>query len=113
MRKSIIFIFLSFIAVHSFGQFTGPRAAGAITTAEQALNARVGTYVTLVGFVVEHVREDYYTFRDASGQIRVQIEQAVWQGRQIGPEKKVRLQGEIDRGVRGRYVWVERLQLVE
>jgi uncharacterized protein (TIGR00156 family) len=93
-------------------QFIGPGATGAQVTAAEASASRPGTYVTLVGNIVAHLREDYYTFRDASGEIRVEIAAGVFGNRQVAPDTRVRLLGEVDNGRSGRYVWVKALDLV-
>jgi uncharacterized protein (TIGR00156 family) len=91
-------------------QFTGPSARGQEMTVAAATAARPGTYVTMTGTVVSHLRGDYYLFRDASGEVRVEIEDDVWRGRSIGPETRVRLVGEVDRGSGGSvYVWIKSL----
>jgi len=97
----------------SFAQFSGPSQRREPVTVEQVRQTLPGRYVTVVGNIVAHQRENYYTFRDATGEIRVEIEPHVWQGREITPDIRVRLTGEIDASVRGRYIWVETLQIVE
>lgn len=98
----------------SFAQFTGPSESGQMSTVEQAHNASINTYVTINGHIVSHLREDYYTFRDESGDIRVEIPTQVWQNRRIGPETQVRLIAEVDRTLVGtRYLWVKSLEPVE
>lgn len=62
----------------------------------EAGTARLGNYVTLTGNVVSHLRGDYCTFRDATGEIRVEIEPRIWQ---------------VDRGIAGRYLWVKSLEI--
>lgn len=93
-------------------QFTGPGAAGRATQVAELRNARLGSYVTVTGHVVAHLRGNYYRFRDATGEIRVEIENEVWRGRPVGPETKVRLLAEIDTGLAGRYLWVKSLEIV-
>ena len=93
-------------------QFTGPSVAGAEMTVAQAAAARAGTYVTLSGNIVAHQREDYFTFRDASGEIRVEIDDEVFRNRPVAPETNVRLLGEVDIGLSGRYVWVKSLEIL-
>ncbi len=106
---AIIFLLLPLMAQ---AQFTGPSTTGSPSTVEQALNARAGTYVTVTGNIVSHLREDYYTFRDETGEIRVEIEPPVWQSREVGPETKVRLVGEVDRNSAGTiYLWVKSLEM--
>ncbi len=98
---------------NAWAQFTGPSATGPASTVAQVQNARLNSYVTVTGNIVNHLRENYYTFRDQTGEMRVEIEAPVWKNRQIGPGTQVRLRGEVDMGLNAtRYLWVESLELV-
>ncbi len=101
------------LASNAMAQFTGPSAAGRATTVQELRNTRLGSYVTVTGHIVAHQRATYYTFRDDTGEIRVEIESSTWQGRAVDPETKVRLLAEVDRGIAGRYLWVKSLELVD
>lgn len=94
-------------------QFTGPSVAGNPSTVTETQGARIGSYVTLTGHIVEHQRSDYFTFRDDTGDIRIEVEPDIWRGREVGPETQVRIIGEIDRGVLGRYIWVKSLEVLD
>jgi uncharacterized protein (TIGR00156 family) len=100
------------VATPVAAQFTGPSVAGAEMTVAQAVTARAGTYVTLVGNIVANQREDYFTFRDASGEVRVEIEAEVFQNRPVAPETNVRLLGEVGTDRIGPYVWVKSLEVL-
>jgi uncharacterized protein (TIGR00156 family) len=114
MKKMLaIALLLSLTGLNAMAQFTGPSATGQPTTVKQVDQARLGTYVTVTGHLVAHLRENFFTFRDDTGEIRVEIENSVWKNRQIGPDTKVRLLAEIDHGIAGRYLWVKSLQVVE
>lgn len=94
-------------------QFTGPSVRGAEVTVEAARAARVDSYVTVTGRIVSHLREDYYLFADATGEIRVEIEDRVWAGRPVNPETTVRLRAEVDRNAAGTiYLWVQSLEVL-
>ena len=114
MKKPLLAcLLLAMYAPLAQAQFTGPTARGAEMRVADAAVARVDTYVTLVGTIRSHLRGDYYVFGDASGEIRVEIESEVWNGRQIGPAQTVRLLGEVDRNAAGTpYVWVKSLTVV-
>ena len=112
MKKIVVFLLFSLLASTAIAQFTGPSATGRTSTVAQVGKARLGSYVTVTGRIVAHQRQDYFTFRDGTGEIRVEIDNSVWQNRQIGPETKVRLLAEIGRGVTGRYLWVKSLEVV-
>lgn len=95
-------------------QFSGPSVGGdQQATVEQANNVRMRTYLTLTGNIVEHVQKDYFTFRDATGSMRVEIENEIWQGRKINPDTKVSIFGQVDSDRRGRYLSVESLKVIE
>ncbi len=111
--RLLVPLVLALLASSGWAQFTGPGATGREATVAQVAQARLGSYVTVTGNVVAHLREDYYTFRDATGDIRVEIEGSVWQNRKVGPETKVRLLAEIDTGPAGRYLWVKSLQVID
>ncbi|MEL6198217.1 MAG: NirD/YgiW/YdeI family stress tolerance protein [Pseudomonadota bacterium] len=94
-------------------QFTGPSVAGREMTVAAANEARTGTYVSLTGRIAVHLRDEYYRFEDDSGEIRVEIREGLWSGREIGPQQTVRLLGEVDSTIVGtRYIWVKALDVV-
>ncbi len=112
------FVTLSLICVvlstNTSAQFTGSRLAGKASAVEQARNARLDTHVTLTRNIIAHLGEDYYTFRDATGDIRVEIEGRVWRSREVGADTAVRLLAEVDRNAAGTvYLWVKSLEIVE
>lgn len=98
----------------SYAQFTGPSAPGQVSSVAEAQQAAIESYVTVTGNIIAHLGEDYYRFRDRTGEIRVEIEPPVWRNRKISPETKVRLVAEVDRNATGRrYLWVESLEILE
>lgn len=113
MKKAALALALALVAFSATAQFTGPGASGREQTVEQIADIRLGSYVTVTGNIVAHQREDYYTFRDATGEIRVEISNSVWRDRDISPETRVRLLGEVDTGTAGRYLWVKSLEVID
>jgi len=113
MNRMIVALLFTLLASNAMAQFTGPSVTERPSTVAEAHQAIPGTYVTVTGHIVARLREDYYTFRDATGEIHVEIEAPVWRNRQIGPETKVRLFAEVDLGITGRYLWVESLEVVD
>jgi uncharacterized protein (TIGR00156 family) len=99
-------------AAPAAAQFTGPGVEGSPMTVAQAQDARVGSYVTLEGSIRARLREEYYQFADATGEIRVEIPDATFAGQQVTPDTRVRLVGEVDRGFGGRYIWVTSLTVL-
>lgn len=95
-------------------QFTGPVVDRADLTVDEAREVRVGTYAVVTGQIINRLREDYYTFRDDTGEISVEIDPNIWKNRPVNPETTVRLFVEVDSNVVGRrYLWVESIEIVE
>ncbi|TCP93380.1 uncharacterized protein (TIGR00156 family) [Cricetibacter osteomyelitidis] len=65
-------------------------------TVAQALKAKDDTYVTLDGVIIKQLKDDDYLFQDDTGSIKVEIDDDVWQGQNIGPHDKIRITGELD-----------------
>ena len=82
----------------SLGGFQGPTGQANVTTVDQARKAFDDTPVTLTGNIVERVagHDDDYLFRDATGQIVVDIDHELFQGRTVTPQTRVRISGEVD-----------------
>lgn len=100
------------LAAGAAAQFTGPTRAQIEGTVAQVKDARLGASRVFTGRLVAHLQEDYYLFRDDTGEIRVEIESHVWQGRKVDPEVRVRIRAEIDPGWMGRYLSVKSLEIV-
>jgi uncharacterized protein (TIGR00156 family) len=98
-------------------QYTGPSSGAnrGMTISEVLKNARIlqlrDNHVQLRGFVVEHIREDYYLFRDDSGEIWIEIYGDVMPTWPFDESTEIVLTGEVDFDVfRGTYIWVQRIQ---
>lgn len=52
--------------------------------------------VTLQGYLVEHIREDYYLFKDDSGTIRVEIYPSLMPSTPFTQNSRVTITGEVD-----------------
>lgn len=96
-------------------QFVGPGTSsrgGTATTVAEAAEARSDTRVVLEGHIIAHQFDEYYVFKDDTGTITVEIDRRQFRGQTVTPDTKVRLHGEVDRSVRGRYVDVDRLEVI-
>ncbi len=72
------------------------------------------TNVSVTGSIVGHLREDCLCFRDATGEMRVEIADNIRQERQVTPADTVRLLGGVDRTAAGvPHRWVKSLALVD
>lgn len=87
------------LSVFSIGtaqaQFVGQRQP--VTTVKQVLdNGRDDQMVVLEGNLINQVRNDKYTLRDATGTIVVEIDDRIFAGQRVDSNTKVRVEGEID-----------------
>ena len=105
MRKFTLVAALLIGSSVAFAQFTGDTATGGfkgpstsqnITSVKDALNAKDDTKVTLEGSIVKHLGGEHYLFKDATGEINIEIDHDDWNGVQVGPEDTVIIYGEVD-----------------
>lgn len=67
-----------------------------VTSVKQAHQLRDDSKVLLKGQVVKSLGDEKYEFRDATGTIRVEIDDELWGNRTLSPTQTVTLIGEID-----------------
>lgn len=54
-----------------------------------------GAWITLEGNVVSQQQDEWYTFRDPTGTIKVRIPQKVWNGQHFDAQDLVRVSGQV------------------
>ena len=83
------------------GGFQGPTSAADADTVAKALKCWDDAPVTLTGNIVERLAgsDDKYMFRDATGQVMVDIDEDLFIGRTVTPQTKVRLHGKVDKEI--------------
>lgn len=81
------------------GGFQGPTAGIQADTVAKALKCWDDAPVILTGNIVQRYAgsDDKYLFKDATGEIIVEIDFGVFAGRTVTPETKVRLSGKMDK----------------
>ena len=93
-------------------QFSGSKRASDAVTVEQARGARHGDRVVLKGSLTKEVRRAQYMFKDKTGEVRVRIQRELWRGREITAKTLLRIRGKIQSDVRGRFVNVDYVQVL-
>ena len=106
MRIALLLILL-LLSVPAHAAFQGPGAGGfkgptvgvEITSVKQALEGNDDAPVLLTGTIVGRKAgsDDKYIFRDATGEIIVDIDTKVFAGRTVTPENTVKLSGKVDK----------------
>jgi uncharacterized protein (TIGR00156 family) len=105
---STVFAVAVALPVYAQGGFVdnASQSASALTV-EEAKKLRDDSSVQLQGNIVRALGDEKYTFRDASGEIVVEIDNDVWRGVTVGPGDKVEIRGEIDKDFPGFPVEIE------
>ena len=107
MKRHTVFLICSWImlfssvAAHAQQGFTGPGGFAPYTGPSLIVTAvQVQTYpdkapVVLAGNIINALPGGkYYTFRDATGDILIEIDWKVWQGLTVGVSDRVEISGE-------------------
>lgn len=86
-------------AAGHMGGFQGPVGGSQISTVSAALKAWDDTPATLTGHITQRMAgsDDKYMFRDATGEMLVDIDHELFVGRVVTPQTTVRLHGEVDK----------------
>lgn len=81
------------------GGFQGPGSGGNPMTVAEAKKQWDDAIVTLTGNIVSKAQgtKDKYLFRDATGEIIVEIDHKRWMGQDVSPANTVRITGEVDK----------------
>lgn len=112
MRYLLSFVMLAVLAVPAYAAFEGPNSGGQsmggfqgptggvqADTVKKAQSSWDDAPVVLTGNIVERLAgsDDKYLFKDATGQIIVDIDHEIFAGRTVTPQTKVRLSGKVDK----------------
>lgn len=90
------------------GGFSGPVSGAQADTVAKALTLSDDAPVVLTGNIVSQVAgsKDKYIFKDASGEVRMEIERKVFAGQTVTPQDTVRVIGKVDKDL-GKDVEIE------
>ncbi len=114
LRNMLIAIFcLGLLAGPVSAGFTGPGAQAKPVTVAAVKDLPDDTDVVLEGNVIRQLRREHYLFRDATGEIEVEIDDKESQGIDFTPATRLRLTGEVDRERDSVSVDVEHLEIVK
>lgn len=78
------------------GGYTGPKNTQVMTIA-QAKQMRDDTKVVLRGNIIKQLGHEKYIFKDATGEITIEIDDDDWGGLAVGANDLVEIYGEVDK----------------
>ncbi|GAA3961306.1 NirD/YgiW/YdeI family stress tolerance protein [Allohahella marinimesophila] len=98
MNRTIpLSLMLILAPAHALAEFVGAGAVEAGTTVEKVIEERgEDRDVSLTGFLVKQIDDEHYWFKDHTGDMKVEIDEAVFSGTEVTPEMKVRITGEVE-----------------
>lgn len=87
--------------------------SGQSTNVADAKTLDDDTKVYLEGFIVEKLKDEFYLFRDDTGDIGVEIDEKLMKDMDIKPDQKVMIHGEIDRDEDTVYIEAKKVEIVK
>ena len=104
MKKFALATILALSTASAFAGFNGNNTpnggfksdAQSVITVKQALKAADNSMVTLVGNITQQIDDDEFLFTDGTAQIKVEIKRRAWNGLDVGPNDKIRINGKLD-----------------
>ena len=104
MKKFALATILALSTASAFAGFNGNNTPNggfksggqSVITVKQALNAADNSMVTLVGNISQQIDDDEFLFTDGTAQIKVEIKRRAWNGLDVGPNDKIRINGKLD-----------------
>jgi uncharacterized protein (TIGR00156 family) len=103
MKKTFLALFAVYASMNianaqTAGGFVGPNAnPQALTTVQEALTLNDEAKVVLQGNIINSLGDEKYTFKDATGEVVVEIDDEDWHGVKVTPENRVEIIGEVDK----------------
>ena len=96
------------LPAHAAGGFSGPVSGVQADTVAKALTLGDDAPVVLTGKIVSQVagKKDKFIFKDATGEVRMEIDRKVFAGQSVTPEDTVRIVGKVDKDL-GKDVKIE------
>ena len=107
MKKFALATIFALATTSAFAGFNGNNTpnggfksgAQSVITVKQALKAADNSMVTLVGNITQQIDDDEFLFTDGTAQIKVEIKRRAWNGLDVGPNDKIRINGKLDNEV--------------
>lgn len=89
---------LLLVSISATADFIGPGSMWDETTVSKISSKRDDARVSVVGYLINQIDEEYYTFEDETGQMVVEIHPDELIELTVTPKTKIKLHGEVDDG---------------
>ena len=112
-RISTVFI-ASLFSINAFAAFIGPGTVNAETIkVTEAIELADDSIVTLEGSIIKQTEHEHYLFKDASGEVTVEISDRDFRDITVTPEDKIQIMGEVDKDWNKTKIDVKKLKLMK
>lgn len=112
-KKLPALILMIAFSAGTLAEFVGPGAVSDLTTIKLASDAKDDAQVTLEGYIVKELKSEHYMFKDASGEIEIEIDHKDFRGIKVTPETKIRVVGEVDQDWNSTTIDIDYVELVK
>ncbi|OOR98237.1 hypothetical protein B0187_09100 [Haemophilus paracuniculus] len=93
---------VSTVAVAGFNNTNAPQTNGGVATVVQALTAADDAQMSLKGKITRQLDKDEFMFQDGTGEIKIEIDDKVWQGQNVTPNDVIIIFGKVDKNTFGK-----------
>ena len=112
-RIFLITTILLLTSISVSAEFIGPGSMWSQTTVSDISTKREDARVSLVGYLVNQIDDEHYTFRDETGQMVVEIHPHELMELTVTTETKIRIIGEVDDGKHDAKVDVDHIEILK
>jgi uncharacterized protein (TIGR00156 family) len=95
--KITLIIAVLLLATSVYAGFKGPGAIPKVETVQSISNLHDDRNVTLEGYLIKKIKSEHYLFKDGTGEIEVEIDDEDFRGKQVTPQTRIRIIGEVDK----------------
>ncbi len=96
--------------VQQKGGFSGDSTA--LSSVKDVKTMKDDQWVLLEGHIDKRIGDEKYIFRDATGTLTAEIDDKRWNGQNVTPKDKVRLEGKIDKDWNSEEIDVKRINII-
>lgn len=97
MKKLLSLTLLLTISSTAVAGFSGSNGDSPKSTVAQALKVKKDdTPIQLTGKIIRQIDNDEFIFRDATGEIKIDVEDEAWQGLNVSPNETITIFGKVD-----------------
>lgn len=114
MSKALVgtIILSCVLTLPAFAAYNGPGVDNLVNNAKDASDAKNNSPVELTGYLVKSLGDEHYLFRDTTGDVEVEIDNALWRNIEVNSDSKVTLRGEVDDEWQGIEIEIDSMTLV-